>query len=604
MHQEFFKHIMWLINTGTLERQFFLLPSLPPYAILSHTWGDEECSFEQWTGASLNDTGRGYTKIRRFCDKARSEGWSFAWVDTVCIDKTSSAELSEAINSMSSWYQNSSVCYVYLADVRSTATRGEFNSDSDFYKSRWFTRGWTLIELIAPEVIQFFDGDWNFCGTKKSLSYHVSDITGIPSSCLKGLTVAGDYSIADKMAWASRRSTTRVEDIAYCLMGLFDVYIPVLYGEGKRAFLRLQQEILVRTTDQSLLAWRPSIQDQSLQIYPSPIWAESPAYFPSWRQPNRSWPVDDFRPGTLKYRLMARTNIGMIMWAPVIQTLGDLAFAALDFENSSHTWMPLLRTGPQSYHRVNYPSVTVFMPESISNLAITPSKLYLQDMPRTSRKNLDEVYHYRFNVIKSPNMYGKDHSTQEPDPTFEVITAFLDENPPISKSSTHRYPPIPLDEENVFGMLRLDLRESGYLHGIIVFEHDSTFQNESTAIFFAAFVRDRAIRSITCRILVGPDDCSPASLEATSKAELHKICSDENVPQGSLAFESSIWRHRDQRGNTAVDLHPYDSQDRVIATITFNAQSRVGNSSVASSHLTELFEESKETTCVVDPSAS
>jgi len=128
---------------------------------------------------------------------------------------------------MFSWFRFSTVCYVYLSDVPSLAAEQLLRSNDPFYRCRWFTRGWTLEELIAPPVVHFFDSGWNFFGTKISLSQQLSHITGIPRSCPTGSTVVGDYSIAERMSWASRRLTTRVEDQAYCLMGLFDVNIPL-----------------------------------------------------------------------------------------------------------------------------------------------------------------------------------------------------------------------------------------------------------------------------------------------------------------------------------------------------------------------------------------
>jgi hypothetical protein len=161
------------------------------------------------------------------------------------IDKRSCAELTEAINSMYKWYQNAQKCYVYLYDVPKKPWE-----DSD-----WFTRGWTLQELIAPSHLVFYDSNWTRLGTKEDLKSDISRLTGIPESVLLGLTPML-VPVADKMSWASRRRTTRTEDMAYCLMGIFDVNMPLLYGEGPKAFKRLQEEIIRQNNTHTIFAWR------------------------------------------------------------------------------------------------------------------------------------------------------------------------------------------------------------------------------------------------------------------------------------------------------------------------------------------------------------
>jgi hypothetical protein len=177
------------------------------------------------------------------------------WIDTCCIDKTSSAELSEAINSMYRWYQRSQVCYAYLVDVPD-ATADHSRPDSLFQQSKWFTRGWTLQELLAPTFVEFYDQNWIEIGTKSSMRTLVQKITNISI-----LVDIDEACVAEKLSWASTRVTTRIEDLAYCLMGLFDVNMPLLYGEGHSAFLRLQLEIWSRTNDESIFAWgTPSLE--------------------------------------------------------------------------------------------------------------------------------------------------------------------------------------------------------------------------------------------------------------------------------------------------------------------------------------------------------
>ncbi|KAF5605835.1 beta transducin [Fusarium pseudoanthophilum] len=247
---------MRLINVETLELESFTGEyggSIPTYAILSHVWTSEEVSLQQMSGLShFPEESKGYRKIVDFCAKAKAEGFDYGWIDTCCIDKTSSAELSEAINSMFQWYRKSAACYVYLNDVSSA--ENPRSSDSRFRKSRWFTRGWTLQELLAPHEVIFLADDWREIGTKASLSATISDTTKIDVTTLVKQTWS-HVSVAGIMSWASMRQTTRLEDQAYSLMGLFDVNMPLIYGEGPKAFYRLQVEIMKATNDDSLFAW-------------------------------------------------------------------------------------------------------------------------------------------------------------------------------------------------------------------------------------------------------------------------------------------------------------------------------------------------------------
>jgi ankyrin repeat protein len=237
-------------DTGTVVLTQFDDECIPPYAILSHTWGldADEVTFEDLT----NGTGKnkpGYKKIRYCAEQAKLDDLQYFWIDTCCIDKRSSTELSEAINSMYRWYQNANVCYAYLADVPSKI---------EFSSSRWFARGWTLQELLAPSELIFFDEEWKRLGTRASLQQSVSSCTGIPEGILAGSDDPERISIAQRMSWAAKRETKRLEDRAYCLIGIFGINMPLLYGEGERAFLRLQEEIMKISDDHSLFAWRSS----------------------------------------------------------------------------------------------------------------------------------------------------------------------------------------------------------------------------------------------------------------------------------------------------------------------------------------------------------
>jgi hypothetical protein len=252
---------MRLLHTRTLELSEFLENATPAYAILSHTWENEEVSFQDMQGPNAKKKA-GYAKIQKCCEQAAQEGYEYVWIDTCCIDKSSSAELSEAINSMYVWYKNAETCYAYLADL--DISNASLEAPEFFKKSRWFTRGWTLQELIAPARLEFFDKYWSSFGTKAGRHSDLSEITGIDELTLNGRRELRDVSIAKKMSWASKRVTTRVEDIAYCLIGLFGINLPLLYGEGERAFIRLQEEIMRSSDDQSLFAW--GLTDQEYKV--------------------------------------------------------------------------------------------------------------------------------------------------------------------------------------------------------------------------------------------------------------------------------------------------------------------------------------------------
>ncbi|KAK4085296.1 uncharacterized protein Triagg1_286 [Trichoderma aggressivum f. europaeum] len=238
---------MRLLKTDTLEFRDFDYGNIPEYAILSHRWGSEELTLQELEAGVTNK--QGYKKVQQFCSRAKADGFDYGWVDTCCINKASSAELSEAINSMYLWYYQAERCYAYLVDVP---------SKSNIENSEWFARGWTLQELVAPSEVYFVDEHWNDLGTKKDLQQVVSKCTGIPISILSGDDDLETASIAQRMSWAANRKTQRLEDRAYSLMGIFGINMPLLYGEGERAFIRLQEEIMKVSDDHSIFAWEYS----------------------------------------------------------------------------------------------------------------------------------------------------------------------------------------------------------------------------------------------------------------------------------------------------------------------------------------------------------
>lgn len=223
---------------------------VPPYAILSHTWGadDQEITFhdvQHRTGHHKD----GYQKLIFCSQQAELDGLKHFWIDTCCIDKSNSQELQEAINSMFRWYRDAKHCYVFLTDVN----RNSSGNDDDvlpqgqweaaFRSSRWLTRGWTLQELIAPRSVKFFSAEGKALGNKNTLESMLHECTGVPTGALGGRPLA-DFSINERLSWLGKRTTKRPEDLAYCMFGIFDVQMPPIYSEGKeKAMLRLKREI-------------------------------------------------------------------------------------------------------------------------------------------------------------------------------------------------------------------------------------------------------------------------------------------------------------------------------------------------------------------------
>ncbi|ETN41698.1 uncharacterized protein HMPREF1541_03634 [Cyphellophora europaea CBS 101466] len=233
---------------------------IPPYAVLSHTWEsrpEHEVLFSDFPMETrVLERKPGYAKLVNFCSIAKSKGYNYAWMDTCCINKTSTTELAEAINSMYKLYQQAGICIAYLSDFDSAASNGHRHLRERLQTCRWFTRGWTLQELIAPRWMEFFGRDWHYIGTKRELKEHISNITRIPWRVLLG-DPPDTCSIAQRMSWAAGRTTKRPEDRAYSLLGIFDVNLPMLYGmsDAQNAFVTLQKAIMEHSDDQTIFAW-------------------------------------------------------------------------------------------------------------------------------------------------------------------------------------------------------------------------------------------------------------------------------------------------------------------------------------------------------------
>ncbi|KAI0012033.1 HET-domain-containing protein [Xylariaceae sp. FL0662B] len=292
---------MWLLNVHTRKLVEFVGDNRPRtgYVILSHTWGEEEVTFQDLSNPGHTQK-LGYAKIEGSCQQAIRDNYSYVWIDTCCIDKSSSSELSEAINSMFAWYGDANVCYVYLVDV--PTGKDPYEAQSAFRCSRWFTRGWTLQELLAPCCMYFFDANWEWISSTFDPGFYglLADITKIPEDMFGGRDrrheTLNATPAALKLSWMSERVTTREEDMAYCLLGLVGVKMPLLYGEGSRAFGRLQEEIIKVSTDLSVLAYGFGLPWIYLPYYPlrDGVLAESPVLFRGFG--NTKWatiPLDE-----------------------------------------------------------------------------------------------------------------------------------------------------------------------------------------------------------------------------------------------------------------------------------------------------------------------
>jgi hypothetical protein len=198
-------------------------------------------------------------KLVKFCEAALQCQCDYVWLDTGCINKQSSAELEESVRSMFTWYRNSKICIVHLSQTSVPYTMAQ---------DPWFTRGWTLQELLAPKVIKFFSQSWRPLTVKPNdkipdaelgipLWKFISEITRIPEDQLLNFE-PGTINVRERMVWVSERKTTRIEDMAYCLIGIFNIPLSIAYGEGQMAFHRLQVEILQRSHDRGLFAWNGS----------------------------------------------------------------------------------------------------------------------------------------------------------------------------------------------------------------------------------------------------------------------------------------------------------------------------------------------------------
>lgn len=374
---------MRLINTSTLEFEEYYGSRIPKYAILSHAWGKEEVSFQDWADRRRRTTKAGYRKILLACDQAKRDRLKYLWVDTNCIDKSSSAELAEAINSMFAWYRDSVICYAYLADY----------PQRSFINSRWFTRGWTLQELLAPVQVVFFSKNWTQLGCRKDRVDEISEITGIEKGYLDGSSRLNFASVACRMSWVSCRTTTRIEDMAYCMLGIFDINIPLLYGEGSKAFIRLQEEIIRVSNDQSIFCW--TWNDDV-----PPGWVSMLAPSPSTFADSADY-LDVQRRGYNKPLSYSITNAGLHIRLPIIRTWTyHLAVLSVQHRGRDRAGIPLKGSlGNGVLERLPFPESPVDIPQSGSREP--EHELYIP-ITSTGRYNLTEYFKH----LPNPNPCG------------------------------------------------------------------------------------------------------------------------------------------------------------------------------------------------------
>lgn len=297
-------HLLSVQHNGAFGLTEFTSNETPPYAILSHTWGPDlqEVRFSDVvTGVGQHKAG--YRKLE-FCQKqADKDGLQYFWIDTCCIDKSSSALLAEAINSMFYWYQKAKHCYVYLPDVQLSEMVAD---DQTFRASRWFTRGWTLQELLAPKSVRFYTADGQLLGTRVSLVGTIQKATGIPQRALLGEAL-DHFSVEVRLSWADKCQTKRGEDSAYSLLGLFGVHMPLIYGEGrKNAFMRLRREINESHGSMSLNRTASWVGQASMDTTEVEERILDSLHYP--RMEERKLQVHDAQTGTLQWILDPASN--------------------------------------------------------------------------------------------------------------------------------------------------------------------------------------------------------------------------------------------------------------------------------------------------------
>ncbi|KAK0620782.1 heterokaryon incompatibility protein-domain-containing protein, partial [Immersiella caudata] len=565
---------MRLINVNTLEIEVFHGASVPKYAILSHTWGPEEASLQQWTNRLTRFRkmkSAGFSKIRSACKQASLDELRYVWADTVCIDKSSSAELSEAINSMYTWYEKATVCYVFLADVVARP-QGPLDTLDLVRQSRWFTRGWTLQELLAPSVIIFYSQEWTQLGTKNALAVLISGVTGIDEVCLQKAKRLEEYSIAQRMAWAANRVTTREEDIAYCLLGIFGISMPLLYGEGQKAFKRLQEEIIKVSDDHSILAFTTELSEGT-------VFAHHPSAFTKGRHIHPNFAHKLTAPFSM-------TNAGLSITTPLIQTLSPYWVLAL---------LNCVEIDPRRDMRRSMIYLPLFGKDNRFMRARTPVSIICKTLggtsPYTSGTEIQDLnsrtessyYISYFNRVY--NVYGT-----EMDIAMKGFEHGLGTRAPLGfmiafprGMAGYRlhsaYPPDDLRPDTSFFIQRASRRDKlGFgpeVRGLLVFEREHAGTSRFVGVYMAGYASESNSEVIHCewgcRIVEIPD-----GFEQNDSAKLL-----ESIQEGEKAG-THPWVQYHHSGNAVVEANTHfktlggePCSDAVMVEIVFDVDTLV-----------------------------
>jgi hypothetical protein len=380
---------MRLINVHTRQLSEFWGLDVPPYSILSHCWGPEEVTYQEISSlvsSPSTSTESGYM--------AKS---GYLKINSACLQ--SSAELSESINSMYKWYENSMVCYALLDGESSHLSVYDSKAcdvQEDHLEDKWFTRGWTLQELIAPSRVEFFDKNWKHIGNKFQCSGYIALVTTIPENVIRSSRSMSSYGIATKMSWAAGRQTTRIEDVAYSLLGMFKVNMPLLYGEGKKAFIRLQEEIMKESDDHSLFAWdfqedyerepfkfRSVLADNPSRFANSAMIYSTPGYTDLYSTSTSSKVSKNRKP-------YAMTNKGVQIYLPIFdfESIGMVAMldCKLHGGHEGHQIVIALQRPPTSHNQTFFRGTT----RCIMNFTARGKKRFFQ--PETSEIYLLKTY--------------------------------------------------------------------------------------------------------------------------------------------------------------------------------------------------------------------
>ncbi|CAJ2504393.1 Uu.00g117870.m01.CDS01 [Anthostomella pinea] len=422
---------MRLLHAKTLTlHEFSGGDEIPQYAVLSHTWGapsDEVTRKDLSSWTSWCKRKAGWAKVKGCCRQALTDEIEYVWIDTCCIDRSDPADVAAAVESMWKYYTDARVCYVHLADVQHGTGTSPESPNSDFRRSRWFTRGWTLPELLAPLYVRFYDAAWKYIGAKAELSQTVEDVTGISARILRDPGEVGRQSVACRMAWVARRETARREDLAYCLLGLFSVSMPIEYGEGRaKAFVRLQHQILASTRDPSIFAWGLQLPlSDGRRERKVGILAETPSAFEHCAQVA---PLDrgDDEPA------FETTGTGLRVLLPVLID-GRTGTALLNTEcvvDDCCVVLPLTRssTARNEFGRAPYSKPVLVPKTKLQDFAVRPINMQLPSRPHAVSRDMQVSIH------------------RSEDPSFELVEVY----PPNALQDIQTPPPEAAESVNFY----------------------------------------------------------------------------------------------------------------------------------------------------------